>query len=72
MTQAELIKLIELQADARSIAPATLCRLAVGNNRLLKNLKAGKSCTLEVAERFSDWVKRHPVESQRRDEGATA
>ncbi|KAJ03294.1 hypothetical protein PM02_10455 [Sulfitobacter mediterraneus] len=61
MTQAELINLIEKQAEARNLAPATLCRLAVGNNRLLRNLKAGRSCTLEVAERFSDWIETNPT-----------
>lgn len=61
MTQSELIKLIEQQSSARKIAPATLCRLAVGNNRLLKNLKTGRSCTLDVAERMVAYIDENPI-----------
>ncbi|MEH6521200.1 MAG: hypothetical protein V7775_08250 [Sulfitobacter sp.] len=57
MTKIELINLIESEAKRRDIATTTLCRLAVGNNRLLRNLKSGNSCTLDVAERFVTYIK---------------
>lgn len=52
MTREHLISEVEAFAERRGIAPATVTSRAVGNSRLYARLKAGKSCTLEVAERL--------------------
>lgn len=56
MTNQQLIKLIERFASAHGIAPATVTSRAVGNSRLYRRLKDGKSCTLNVAERIRSFV----------------
>lgn len=56
MTHEYLINLIKKAAAARGLSEATLCRLAVGNNRLFKNLSQGKSCTLAVALRLDEYI----------------
>lgn len=52
MTREHLIAEIEAFARAQKIAPATVTSRGVGNSRLYARLKAGKSCTLGVAERL--------------------
>lgn len=61
MLTEQIISLIEAEARRRNIAPATLCRRAVGNNRVYRNLTAGGSVTLEVADRLMRWVDDNPV-----------
>lgn len=58
MTNDDLIAHIESCAASHGIAPATLTGRAVGNSRLYARLKAGKSCTLVVAQRIIDFIAR--------------
>ena len=58
MTVQHLISEIEAFARKRGIAPATVTSRAVGNSRLYSRLKSGKSCTLDVAERVREFMKR--------------
>lgn len=56
MTRDTLIARIEAFAKSHQIAPATVTSRAVGNSRLYRRLKAGKGCTLDVAQRLTDWM----------------
>lgn len=56
MTREHLISEIETFAAATGVAPATVTSRAVGNSRLYHRLKAGKSCTLDVAARLRDYM----------------
>lgn len=56
MTRDRLISQIEAFAEARNIAPATVTSRAVGNSRLYSRLVAGGSCTMDVAEKLSDYM----------------
>lgn len=56
MTRDILIAQIEAFARYHEIAPATVTSRAVGNSRLYRRLKAGKGCTLDVAERLIRWM----------------
>jgi len=60
MTSNDLRTLIEREARARNLAPATLCKNAVGNNRLHKTLVGGGSCTLDIAERMTGYIAANP------------
>lgn len=62
-----LMSFIEVEAEKRGIAPATLCGLAAGNNRIYRNLKSGGTCTLEVTERICLWVRLHPAQVKTED-----
>jgi len=64
MTTNELISLIRSEADARGVAEATLCKMAVGNNRLFRHLLSGGTCTLDVAERFVRYVSDNKAAAQ--------
>lgn len=60
MTKELLISNIEDFAKRMNIAPATVTSRAVGNSRLYHRLKAGKSCTLDVAERIHAFIADNP------------
>tara|TARA_X000001316_G_C894575_1_gene15045 strand:+ start:124 stop:333 length:210 start_codon:yes stop_codon:yes gene_type:complete len=56
MMNAQLISEIERFATESQVAPATVTSRAVGNSRLYRRLKDGKSCTLSVAERLRKYM----------------
>ncbi|MFV1753445.1 hypothetical protein, partial [Phaeobacter sp. JH18-37] len=58
---AQLISEIEKFASLRGIAPATVTSRAVGNSRLYRRLKDGKSCTLGVADRLRRYMADNPA-----------
>ena len=58
---AKFVTLIENEAAARGISPRTLCKYAVGNNRLYKHLQNAGTCTLDVMERFEAYVADNPA-----------
>jgi len=58
MTNDDLIAKIEKFAELRGIACATVTSRAVGNSRLYARLKSGNSCTLDVAGRINDFIKK--------------
>lgn len=45
-----LIQAIEAHAAKRNLAPGTITSRAVGNAKLYKRLKDGKSCTVRIAQ----------------------
>ncbi|WP_118138592.1 hypothetical protein [Oceanicella sp. SM1341] len=59
MSNADIIVEIEEFARFAGIAPATVTSRAVGNSRLHRNLKAGRTCTLAVAERVRAYMTAH-------------
>lgn len=61
---AQLISEIECYAAERHVAPATVTSRAVGNSRLYRRLKDGKSCTLSVAERLRKYMADNPPSSE--------
>lgn len=61
MTEQELIQQVEDYCAAAGLAPATLCRKAVGNSRLHKNLVDGKGCTLRVAAKLQEFMADNPA-----------
>jgi len=60
MTSSDLRILIENEARGRGLSPATLCKHAVGNNRLHRTLVSGGSCTLDIAERLTAYIAANP------------
>ncbi len=56
MTREQLISDIETFAARMKLAPATVTSRAVGNSRLYHRLKAGKSCTLDIADRLRTFM----------------
>ncbi|MGS4985014.1 hypothetical protein ACVDG2_16840 [Pseudosulfitobacter sp. RP-4] len=62
MTREQLVSDIEEFAAINKIAPATVTSRAVGNSRLYRRLKTGKSCTLEVAARLKKFMEIPPSE----------
>ncbi len=67
----DFITLIETEAAMRGIAPATLCRMAVQNNRLYGNLCAGCNCTLEIVERLRAYIAANPPPTPANDTPST-
>jgi len=61
MTEHELIQQVDEYCEAAGLAPATLCRKAVGNSRLYKNLVEGKGCTLRVAAKLREFIADNPA-----------
>ncbi|WP_420415901.1 hypothetical protein [Marinovum algicola] len=72
MTEQDLIKAVEHYCNASGLAPATLCRKAVGNSRLHKNLVDGKGCTLRVASRLKHFMEKNPPSAIRSPEVGAA
>ncbi|PIE15155.1 MAG: hypothetical protein CSA68_07335 [Rhodobacterales bacterium] len=60
MTEQDLIQQVENYCEAAGLAPATLCRKAVGNSRLYKNLIDGKGCTIRVAAKLQEFISANP------------
>jgi hypothetical protein len=65
MTSHEFRDLIEREAAARGCSTATLCKKAVGNNRLYRTLLNGGSCTLDIADRFINFLNDSQVENEK-------
>lgn len=61
MTREALLARLEAHAQTHGISPATITSRAVGNSRLYSRLKAGGGCTLDVAQRLSDYMAAHPA-----------
>lgn len=61
MMTAQLISEIERFASSKGVAPATVTSRAVGNSRLYRRLKDGKSCTLGVADRLRQYMTDNPA-----------
>jgi|OM-RGC.v1.034553384 hypothetical protein len=73
MTRDHLIAEIEAEAAAAGLSPATVTSRAVGNSRLYARLRAGKGCTLDVAERLLAWIRARRAErAAAHDKGAAA
>ena len=62
MAERDLIKIIEHESKVRNMAPATLCRHAVQNQRLYQKLKSGGSCSIRTANRLLRHVDRREIE----------
>ncbi|SMO63925.1 hypothetical protein [Paracoccus laeviglucosivorans] len=56
MTKQDLIEAIEQFSRRSGIAPATVTGRAVANSRLYQRMKAGGSCTMDVAARVMAFI----------------
>lgn len=70
MMTAQLISEIETFASSKGVAPATVTSRAVGNSRLYKRLKSGKSCTLGVADRLRSYMADNPASNNTLEDSA--
>lgn len=70
MMTAQLISEIERFASSKGVAPATVTSRAVGNSRLYRRLKNGKSCTLGVADRLRQYMADNSVPADSREAAA--
>ena len=61
ITRADILETIRREADARRIAPSTLCLRALSDSQVYRRLSRGGTITVSSVERLQDWLDANPV-----------